>query len=187
MIINSKKKTKIYVDSLLMLVKANTSSLSNYFKIGNELFFLNTFICSSEKIKYYFLENNLKDKIKYKILLELFPGLSFLTKNFLTILSQRRHLYLLSNINHVFQEKLRKLQQIITIKIIIFCSLSNNDNDLENLYKLIFNTLKIFFNSSNFFLSISYDPKILGGIIFQQENLLLDLSIKNTLKKLIKI
>ena len=187
MVINSKKQTKVYVDSLLMLVKVNISSKISYFQVGNELFFLNTFICSSEKIKKFFLENNLRDKIKYKILVELFPGLSFLTKNFLNILFQKKHFYLLSNINTLFQEKVKKFHQIQTLKIIVSYSLLDDGNYLENLYKLLFAILKTLFNSSHFILTISYDPKILGGIIFQQESSLLDLSVKNILKKIIKI
>ena len=187
MVINSKKQTKIYVDSLLMVIKANISAKTTYLQVGNELFLLNIFICSSEKTKNFFLENNSKDKIKYKIVLELFPGLSFLTKNFLNILFQKKHFYLLSNINNIFQEKLKKFQQILTLNLVVSYSLLNDGNNLENLYKLIFEILKTSFNSSNFILTISYDPKILGGIIFQQENSLLDLSVKNILKNVIKI
>jgi F0F1-type ATP synthase delta subunit len=58
---------------------------------------------------------------------------------------------------------------------------------LDNLYTLLLNTLKSSFNSSNFIIDIYYDPKILGGIIFEHENFFLDLSIKSSLKKLVKI
>jgi len=187
MVINNKKQVKIYVNSLVLTLKKNSLFLKSFLELGNELFLINAFICSSTKTKTFFLENNSIDKLKYKIILDLFPGISSLTKIFLNILLKRKHLYLLSDINYSFQEKLEKIQKVSKIKIIICSSLPTEIVTLDNLYTLLLNTLKSSFNSSNFIIDIYYDPKILGGIIFEHENFFLDLSIKSSLKKLVKI
>lgn len=187
MVVNNKKQIKIYVNSLILTLKKKNAFLRDFLQLGNELFLINAFICSSEKTKSLFVENNSLDKLKYKIILDLFPGISSLTKIFLNILVKKRHMYLLSNINSFFQEKLQKIQQISKIKLIVCSALSNEVDSLDKLYALSLKVLKSSFKATNIILDIYYDPKILGGIIFEHDSFFLDLSIKNSLKKLVKI
>ena len=187
MIVTNKKQVKIYVNSLLLILKKKNALLSDFFQVGNELFLINAFICSSEKTRSFFLQNNSLDKLKYKILLELFPGISSLTKLFLDILLKKRHIYLLSSINDEFQEKFEKIQRISRIKIVISSSLSNDLNTLDKFYTQIIKVLKSSFKSTYYIFQIYFDPKLLGGIIFEHDTFFLDLSIKNSLKKLVNI
>lgn len=184
MTLTKKKQVKIYSDSLFVILKKNNASSQQFSQIANELFLLNAFINSSENCKQFFLENNFNEELKQQILFKSFPGLSSLTKIFLSILFKKKHFFLFSEINAHFQTNLLKTQQIIKLKIILSSSIAENEK--RKFSGLFFNLLKKYFNSSNFLLNISYDPKILGGMIIQNEYLLIDLSIKNQLKNLIK-
>lgn len=184
MVLTRKKQVKIYSDSLLVILKKNNSSIEQFSQIANEFFLLNAFIYSSENSKQFFLQNSFNDELKEKILLKYFPGLSSLTKIFLGILFKKKHFSLFPEINESFQEDLQKIQQIIKLKVIVPFSISEKEKTTFS--ALFFQILKKYFHSHNFLISISYDPKILGGLIIQHENLLVDLSIRNQLKNLIK-
>jgi len=111
------------------------------------------------------------ENMKLTILTQVFPGFSSIMKSFLKLLTERNHLYLLPQISAEFEKFLTKAQDTIQIKLIIASPLPENFG--TNLLKI----LKKITNGKQILLSVSYDPKILGGVIIEYNSIAIDASI----------
>ena len=185
------KSVKTYAKSLFQNL-ANSTSLSktedafalskltssepktfspNIFIIGEELLLLRAIFVSSEKLKIFFKNPTYSESKKLEILFSIFPGLTVTTKSFLKVLTERSHLSLIPQISDEYTTLLLKYKHLTKVKLIIA-------SPLEVSYgPLLLNTLKKITQSNEVFLSIAYNPKLLGGIVLEFNSVAIDASI----------
>nr|YP_009545360.1 ATP synthase CF1 delta subunit [Mallomonas splendens]AYO28514.1 ATP synthase CF1 delta subunit [Mallomonas splendens] len=126
---------------------------------------------SSKKLSDFFQNPTYLEKQKLEILKTIFPGLTIPLKSFLKVLSERSHLYLIPAIAEEYSKIILDFQKCTIVK------LSTANILQENSGNLLLNTLKNLTNSKTIILNVSYNPKLLGGIILEYKSTLIDLSI----------
>jgi len=146
---------------------------STIYTCGEELMFLRMAFISSEKVKNFCTNPTINEKIKEKLLLTLFPGLSLTMRSFIKILGERSHTALLPEISEAFQKILLKYKKIVQAKIITASSLDVSSGNL------LLSTLKKVTNANEVLLTVSYDPKLLGGFVLEYNSVALDASLLN--------
>jgi F-type H+-transporting ATPase subunit delta len=147
------------------------SFLPNVYIIGEELVLLSSTLVSSAKIKEFFKNPTYAEQQKLNVLLNIFPGLTVTTKSFLKVLTERSHLSLLPEISTEYNKILSKVKNSTNVKIVIASSLQ------ESYGSLLLKTLKELTNSKEVILSLSYNPKLLGGLIVEYGSTSVDASI----------
>jgi ATP synthase F1 delta subunit len=141
------------------------------YSIGEELSLLSSVVTSSKRLERFFQNPTLPEEQKLDLLLNLFPGLTGITRSFLKIVNEKSHLFLLPEISKNYQELLFKFQNSARVKLIT-CSI------LEESYGLfLLKTLKNLTNSKEVILEISYNPQLLGGMILEYNSTSTDASI----------
>jgi F-type H+-transporting ATPase subunit delta len=145
--------------------------LENFFTVGQELFFLQSFLYSSSKIREGFKNPTINESQKEKLILDIFPGLSKSLRSFLKILREKNHLFLLPEIADEYDKLVKKSLNSINVKLILASPL---EKELGSSFFAIFQKLT---NSKEIFLNISYNPKLLGGFILEYNSIAIDLSI----------
>lgn len=147
--------------------------------LKEELNLIRGFFLASKNIADLYQNPTYSEKTKLETLLFSFPGLSFLVKNFLRVLSERNHLFLLPLIAEEFDDMLLKLENIIKIKVTVANSFPSNSKQFS---KTLLSTLKKITGAKDIILSFNYNPKILGGIIIEYNSVSIDASILNDFK-----
>jgi len=145
--------------------------LPNVYIIGEELLLMSSTLLSSKKVKDFFGNPTYAEKQKLEVLMNIFPGLTVTTKSFLKVLTERSHLSLLPEISNEYNRLLLKVKNSTNVKLIIASMLQ------ESYGPLLLNTLKKLTNSQEVILNLSYNPKLLGGLIVEYNSTSVDASI----------
>jgi F-type H+-transporting ATPase subunit delta len=154
-----------------LIVIGSGKKVPTVFVIGEELAIIRSMFLSSAKIKKFFDDPSYEDKQKVAILLNLFPGMTQILKSFLKVLSEKSHLGLLPEISEEYTELLLKFKKVTSIKLIVATILQ------EHYGLSLLKTLKSISSSEEILLNVSYNPKILGGLILEYKSISIDASL----------
>lgn len=139
--------------------------------IGEELILVRSAILTSTKLKEFFKNPTYLEKQKLEVLLAIFPGLTIPLKAFFKVLTERSHLSLIPEICEEYGRLLLEFKNYVKVKLTISASLQ------ENYGPLLLTTLKKVTNGKEIILNVSYDPKLLGGLILEYKSVVVDLSL----------
>jgi ATP synthase F1 delta subunit len=139
--------------------------------IAQELLLLKTVIYSSSKTREIFKSPVIPESQKENILLSIFPGLSLSLKSFLKVLSERNHLFFLPEITDDYTSLVEKYENVVHVKILTAGALD------FSLGQDFLNILKKITKSSDILISLSFDPKLLGGFLLTYNSLAIDLTL----------
>ena len=185
---NSPKLITTYSKSLFQNVNNSKSQTTNFdvskitsadqktfvptvYIIGEELLLIRSTLLSSKKLKDFFKNPTLAEQQKYEVLLNIFPGLTVTMKSFLKVLTERGHLSLVPAISDEYSKILLKFKNTTKVKIITASTLQ------EGSVSLLLETLRKLTGSKEIILTLSYNPKLLGGIIIEYNSTSIDASI----------
>ena len=149
------------------------SLFSTVYIIGEELLLIRSTLVSSKKLEDFFKNPTYAEKQKLEVLLNIFPGLTITMKSFLKILAERSHLSLLPSISDEYTRILLKFKNSTKVRLVIASILQ------ESYGMLLLNTLKKLTSSTEVILNVSYNPKLLGGLILEYNSTLIDASVLN--------
>jgi F-type H+-transporting ATPase subunit delta len=141
--------------------------------IGEELLLIRATLLSSKKLKEFFKNPTYAETQKLDVILTIFPGLTVTMKSFLKILAERSHLSLLPSICDEYTRILLKFKNSTKVQLSIASILQ------EGYGMLLLTTLKKLTSSAEVILGISYNPKLLGGLILEYNSTLIDASVLN--------
>lgn len=186
----SKKVVTTYSKSLFQNVKnfENSNSKNNSFDItklnttdkkfipdvyiiGEELSLLRSTLISSKKLNEFFKNPTYAENQKLDVLLNIFPGLTLTMKSFLKVLAERTHLSLIPEISDEYSRLLLAFKNSALVKLVTASALQENYGD-----KLL-SSLKTLTNANEIILTVSYNPKLLGGLIVEYKSVAIDASI----------
>ena len=108
---------------------------------------------------------------KLDVILNIFPGLTTTTKSFLKVLTERSHLSLIPDVNEEFTRLLLKFKNTSNVKLIVASILQDKSGTT------LLSALKELTGSNEIVLSVSYNPKLLGGLIVEYNSSAVDASI----------
>ena len=149
------------------------SSFSTVYIIGEELLLIRSTLVSSKKLEDFFKNPTYAEKQKLEVILNIFPGLTVTMKSFLKILAERSHLSLIPSISDEYTKILLKFKNSTKVRLVIASILQ------EGYGMLLLNTLKKLTASTEVILNVSYNPKLLGGLILEYNSTLIDASVLN--------
>jgi len=147
--------------------------IATIYVLGEELMLIRTALVSSPILKEFFQNPTNAEKLKLNVILLLFPGLTPIMKSFLKILSERSHLSLLPKICEEYTLLVLKFKKSTKVKLVIGSSLQDRYG------MLLLTTLKNLTASKEILLSISYNPKLLGGLTLEYNSTLIDATVLN--------
>ena len=149
------------------------SAFSTVYIIGEELLLIRSTLVSSKKLEDFFKNPTYAEKQKLEVILNIFPGLTITMKSFLKILAERSHLSLIPSISDEYTRILLKFKNSTKVRLVIASILQ------EGYGMLLLNTLKKLTSSTEVVLNVSYNPKLLGGLILEYNSTLIDASVLN--------
>ena len=149
------------------------ASFSTVYIIGEELLLIRSTLVSSKKLEDFFKNPTYAEKQKLEVILNIFPGLTITMKSFLKILAERSHLSLIPSISDEYTRILLKFKNSTKVRLVIASILQ------EGYGMLLLNTLKKLTASTEVILNVSYNPKLLGGLILEYNSTLIDASVLN--------
>lgn len=186
---NSAKVVATYSKSLFQNVNKSNSAASSAFEvakitsadqktfvpsvyiIGEELSLIRSTLVSSKKLKDFFKNPTYAEQQKLDVILNIFPGLTVTMKSFLKVLTERGHLSLIPEISDEFTKTLLRFKNSTKVKLIIASTLK------ENYGSVLLETLRKLTSSKDIILNVTYNPKLLGGIIIEYNSTSIDASI----------
>jgi ATP synthase F1 delta subunit len=139
--------------------------------IGEELILLSSTVSSSTKLKTFFNNPTYAESQKLEVLLTIFPGLTLTTKSFLKVLTERSHLNLLPEIQQEYVKLLNGFNGTCAVKLVTASTLK------ETYGKTLLTALKKLTAATNIMLNVSYNPRLLGGLILEYGSSSIDASI----------
>ena len=139
--------------------------------IGEELILLSSTVSSSTKLKTFFNNPTYAESQKLEVLLTIFPGLTLTTKSFLKVLTERSHLNLLPEIQQEYVKLLNGFNGTCAVKLVTASTLK------ETYGATLLTALKKLTAANNIILNVSYNPKLLGGLILEYKSSSIDASI----------
>jgi ATP synthase F1 delta subunit len=169
--VNTSKTSKDNFEVSKITSADQKSFLPNVYIIGEELVLLSSTLLTSKKVKEFFANPTYAEQQKLNVLLNIFPGLTVTTKSFLKVLTERTHLSLLPEISTEYNKILLKVKNSTNVKIVVASMLQ------ESYGPLLLKTLKALTNSKEVILNLSYNPKLLGGLIVEYNSTSVDASI----------
>jgi len=92
-------------------------------------------------------------------------------KSFLKVLSERTHLSLIPEISDEYGKLLLKFKNSAIVKLVTASSLQ------ESYGEILLNALKSLTKANEIILNVSYNPKLLGGLIVEYKSSAIDASI----------
>ena len=186
---NSAKLVATYSKSLFQNVNKSNSAASSAFEvskitstdqktfvpsvyiIGEELSLIRSTLVSSKKLKDFFKNPTYAEQQKLDVILKIFPGLTVTMKSFLKVLTERGHLSLVPEISDEFTKTLLRFKNSTKVNLVIASTLK------ENYGSLLLQTLRKLTSSKDIVLNVTYNPKLLGGIIIEYNSTSIDASI----------
>jgi len=187
--VNSIKLVATYSKSLFQNVNKSNSSASSAFEvskitsadqktfvpsvyiIGEELSLIRSTLVSSKKLKDFFKNPTYAEQQKLDVILNIFPGLTVTMKSFLKVLTERGHLSLIPEISDEFTKILLKFKNSTKVKLVIASTLKETNGSV------LLQTLRKLTSSKDIILNVTYNPKLLGGIIIEYNSTSIDASI----------
>ena len=166
----SNSSQDVFKISKITSAEKNTYS-PNVYIIGEELSLIKAVVNSSKKMNNFFKNPTYGEQQKLEVILSIFPGLTNTTKSFLKILTERSHLALLVEISIEYTRLLAKFKNISNVKIIVASVLKEKSGST------LLKTLKELTQSKEVILNVSYNPKLLGGLILEYNSSAVDASI----------
>ena len=145
--------------------------IPNVYIVGEELLLLRSTLLSSKKMKDFFTNPTYVEHQKLDVILTIFPGLTVTTKAFLKVLTERSHLSLIPEICEEYNRFLLKIKNSTKVKLITASILQENSGSL------LLKKLKTLTSSREIILTVSYNPKLLGGIVLEYNSTSIDASI----------
>jgi len=139
--------------------------------IGEEIALIRAMLISSKKIQSFFENPTYSEQQKLSIILNIFPGLTSTSKSFLKILTERSNLALIPEISDEYNRLLLKFKNSTKVKLITASSLE------EGYGSLLLKKLQAVTGSSEVVLNVSYNPKLLGGLIVEYNSTSIDASV----------
>lgn len=139
--------------------------------VGEELLLIRSTLISSKKLKEFFTNPTYAEKQKLDVILSIFPGLTVTMKSFLKVLTERSHLSLIPEISDEYNQILLKFKKCTKVKIITASSLQESSGSV------LLSSLKTLTGAKEVILSMSYNPKLLGGLIVEYGSSSVDASI----------
>lgn len=184
----AKKVVISYAKSLFQNVNASKSSggvfevsnitssevntfVPNVYIIAEELLLMKSILNSSKKMGSFFKNPTYGEPQKLEVLLNIFPGLTLTTKAFLKVLTERSHLSLIPDVSDEFTRLLLKFKNTSNVKLIVASILQDKSGS-----KLL-ESLKELTGSPEIVLNVSYNPKLLGGLVVEYNSSAVDASI----------
>ncbi|MCC6722325.1 MAG: ATP synthase F1 subunit delta [Bacteroidia bacterium] len=120
----------------------------------------------------------IKSEVKNDIIIKIFNNTQSLTKQFLTIIVNARRESILPEVCNSFIDMYNDINGIAPALVVT--ALPLDESNIEKIKNYISKTI----NKSNVQLEIKIDRGIIGGLIIQYKDKLLDMSIKSELHKL---
>lgn len=154
-----------------IIKKENKKDIQDLFFFGEELLLIRSLILSSKTVNQFFQNPTYSEKQKLEFLLNIFPGLTFSFQSFLKVLAERSHLNFLPEIAEEYTKMLINFRNSTQVKILTASGLKENSG-----FSLL-NALRNLTNSKEIVLNISYNPKLLGGLIIEYNSKSIDFSI----------
>ena len=162
-------------DTVFEVAKITSSETNNFvpnvYIVGEELLLIKSVLNSSKKMDSFFKNPTYGEQQKLDVLLSIFPGLTTTTKSFLKILTERSHLALLPEVSTEFNRLLSKFKNISNVKLIVASILQEKSGST------LLETLKELTQSKEVVLNVSYNPKLLGGLVLEYNSAAIDASI----------
>jgi ATP synthase F1 delta subunit len=171
---NSQKKTSNFdLTSVSTAMSADRAKdfVPDVCIIGEELTLLSSTLTTSKKLKSFFANPTFAEQQKLEVLFSIFPGLTLTMKSFLKVLTERAHLNLLPEIAIEYNKFLDEFNNTCVVKVITASTLK------EDYGKSLLATLKKLTKADNIVLNLSYNPKLLGGLILEYKSSSIDASI----------
>ena len=168
--VNKSKNSAIDVTKINVSGK-EVSIIPDVYIIGEELLLLRSTLSTSKKLNEFFKNPTYSEKQKLEVLFNIFPGLTITMKSFLKVLSERTHLSLIPEISDEYGKLLLKFKNSAIVKLVTASSLQ------ENYGETLLNSLKSLTNANEIILNVSYNPKLLGGLIVEYKSTAIDASI----------
>jgi ATP synthase F1 delta subunit len=166
-----KEASKFDISRIVSRIEKQPEDSITVYSVILELSYVTSFIISSQKIRNIFNNPTLPEKRKLEVILDLFPGLSSITRSFLKILTEKTHLSFIPEITEEYNQLLLKFEKSTKVKLILA-------NILEKSYgTVLLNSLKKITESINVFIDISYNPQLLGGLIIEYNSISIDASL----------
>ena len=169
--VNNSKASKEAFEVSKITSAEQKSFLPNVYIIGEELLLIRSTLLSSKKVQDFFKNPTYGESQKLEVIFNIFPGLTITMKSFLKVLTERSHLSLIPEISDEYNRLLLKFKQSTNVRLVIASMLQ------ENYGGLLLKTLKELTNSKEVILSLSYNPKLLGGLIIEYNSTSIDASI----------
>jgi len=187
--VNSTKLVATYSKSLFQNVNKSNSSASSAFEvskitsadqktfvpsvyiIGEELSLIRSTLVSSKKLKDFFKNPTYAEQQKLGVIVNIFPGLTVTMKSFLKVLTERGHLSLIPEISDEFTKILLKFKNATKVKLVVASTLK------ETYGSLLLETLRKLTSSKEIVLNVTYNPKLLGGLVLEYESTAIDASL----------
>jgi ATP synthase F1 delta subunit len=162
-------------DTVFEVAKITSSETNNFvpnvYIIGEELLLIKSVLNSSKKMDSFFKNPTYGEQQKLDVLLSIFPGLTGTTKSFLKILTERSHLSLLVDVSDEFTRLLSKFKNVSSVKLIVASMLQEKSG------ATLLKTLKELTASNEVILNVSYNPKLLGGLVLEYNSSAIDASV----------
>jgi F-type H+-transporting ATPase subunit delta len=152
-------------------LEEETPSVPTCFTLGQELNFLKALLVSSPIMQQFYENPTNSEQKKLALLYDFFPGLSSPIKNFLQILAEKNHLFLLPAIADIFEKFLHQRENVIHMKIFLASPLP--EDLIETLYKKFLSLTK----AKEFHLEVFYNPSLIGGFVLEYQSILIDASL----------
>jgi ATP synthase F1 delta subunit len=149
----------------------NQKFVPDVYIIGEELLLLRSTLITSKNLNNFFKNPTYAETQKLDVILNIFPGLTVTMKSFLKVLTERSHLSLLPEIADEYSQLLLKFKNSAIVKLITASSLQ------ENYGELLLSSLKSLTKANEIILNVSYNPKLLGGLIVEYKSTAIDASI----------
>ena len=150
--------------------------IPNVYITGEELLLIRSTITSTKKLNEFFKNPTYAEQQKLDVLLSIFPGLTVIMKSFLKVLTERSHLSLIPEISEEYTRILLKFKNTTKVKLITASSLK------ESYGALLLTTLKKLTGAKEVILSVSYNPKLLGGLILEYNSFVCKYSLIKFIK-----
>jgi ATP synthase F1 delta subunit len=168
---NSGKKGSTFDVTNVTAIDSSKVFIPDVHIIGEELLLLRSTLITSKKLNDFFKNPTFAEGQKLEVLLNIFPGLTVTTKSFLKVLTERSHLSLIPEVSDEYNDLLAKFKNLTTVKLITASALQ------ESYGSTLLNSLKKLTDSKEIILNVSYNPKLLGGLILEYKSASIDASI----------
>jgi F-type H+-transporting ATPase subunit delta len=139
--------------------------------VGEELLLIRATLISSKKLKQFFSNPTYAEQKKLEVIISIFPGLTITMKSFLKVLTERSHLSLIPEISDEYNKILLKFKNSTKIKLVTASILQEGSGNL------LLEKLKSLTSAKDVILNVSYNPKLLGGLILEYNSVSIDASI----------